>query len=513
MTCTQGQGQWKVRRRGASGAELLRRASLPACHCRCRLAACPRQRLPRSPDVRLPRWLTFRQELLQTPKGRARLLAGRPHVEGVEWIDRQTAAVEGHKRGKAQHRHRRHGRQRADEAAAGKGRSDASGGGGAPKQGTPDVNPAARSPFDEAAAGAPASAPPSPPATATEPAVSGEERAGGAGGCGGAGGAEEFEDASEARLHGEQSLGGTVWFSPATSLAPTASTEGTQPDAAAAAAVEPAAAVAGNEAVPPAAPAAQAEERRGAKGSEGGGSGGSVGGASESGYSAGSSEGSEEVEVGRCGAAELVRVGRACRAGHAGGEERSAGQANHQLGSVKVAHGLQGTEHTSVSAVAPVPARLQNALLSPTCPPLSHLPAGALGQDCAVAGVLPAARGHAHARQPPAARRPGGTSYRPVGWVGGWVTCLGVHVVPASSVASLVAGGEGNRDQSRGCACLSGCVVRLRYGLVTMGGKSGFALEPTLRRLASTAGTAPGSKLPGRPSSLPLLLQVAGPSP
>ncbi|PSC73913.1 serine threonine kinase [Micractinium conductrix] len=244
----------------------------------------------------IDKWLTFRQELLQTPKGRARLLAGRPHVEGVEWIDRQTAAVEGHKRGKAQHRHRRHGRQRADEAAAGKGRSDASGGGGAPKQGTPDVNPAARSPFDEAAAGAPASAPPSPPATATEPAVSGEERAGGAGGCGGAGGAEEFEDASEAHLHGEQSLGGTVWFSPATSLAPTASTEGTQPDAAAAAAVEPAAAVAGNEAVPPAAPAAQAEERRGAKGSEGGGSGGSVGGASESGYSAGSSEGSEEVE-------------------------------------------------------------------------------------------------------------------------------------------------------------------------------------------------------------------------
>lgn len=40
-----------------------------------------------------PRWAEIRQELLQTPHGRERLLAGRPRIEGVPWIDEQVASI------------------------------------------------------------------------------------------------------------------------------------------------------------------------------------------------------------------------------------------------------------------------------------------------------------------------------------------------------------------------------------------------------------------------------------
>lgn len=39
------------------------------------------------------RWVQLRQELLQTPHGRERLLAGRPRVEGVAWMDEAVAAI------------------------------------------------------------------------------------------------------------------------------------------------------------------------------------------------------------------------------------------------------------------------------------------------------------------------------------------------------------------------------------------------------------------------------------
>ena len=39
------------------------------------------------------RWVTLRQELLQTPHGRQRLLAGRPKIEGVQWIEEEVAAI------------------------------------------------------------------------------------------------------------------------------------------------------------------------------------------------------------------------------------------------------------------------------------------------------------------------------------------------------------------------------------------------------------------------------------
>lgn len=40
------------------------------------------------------RWVALRQELLATPHGRARLLAGRPRVEGVAWMDQFVAEVQ-----------------------------------------------------------------------------------------------------------------------------------------------------------------------------------------------------------------------------------------------------------------------------------------------------------------------------------------------------------------------------------------------------------------------------------
>lgn len=50
-----------------------------------------------SPAPSLPpfprRWAEIRQELLQTPHGRERLLAGRPKIEGVPWIEEQIAAI------------------------------------------------------------------------------------------------------------------------------------------------------------------------------------------------------------------------------------------------------------------------------------------------------------------------------------------------------------------------------------------------------------------------------------
>lgn len=39
------------------------------------------------------RWMRLREELLQTPHGRERLLAGRPRVEGVEWMEEHADAV------------------------------------------------------------------------------------------------------------------------------------------------------------------------------------------------------------------------------------------------------------------------------------------------------------------------------------------------------------------------------------------------------------------------------------
>lgn len=43
--------------------------------------------------VATPRWAEIRQELLQTPHGRERLLAGRPRIEGVPWIDEHVASI------------------------------------------------------------------------------------------------------------------------------------------------------------------------------------------------------------------------------------------------------------------------------------------------------------------------------------------------------------------------------------------------------------------------------------
>ena len=40
------------------------------------------------------RWVRVRQELLQTPHGRQRLLAGRPKIHGVPWIDEYVAALQ-----------------------------------------------------------------------------------------------------------------------------------------------------------------------------------------------------------------------------------------------------------------------------------------------------------------------------------------------------------------------------------------------------------------------------------
>lgn len=40
------------------------------------------------------RWVQVREELLQTPHGRERLLAGRPKVEGVAWMEEHVAAIQ-----------------------------------------------------------------------------------------------------------------------------------------------------------------------------------------------------------------------------------------------------------------------------------------------------------------------------------------------------------------------------------------------------------------------------------
>ncbi|KAI7842289.1 hypothetical protein COHA_003930 [Chlorella ohadii] len=41
----------------------------------------------------MAKWVDIRQELLQTPHGRERLLAGRPKIEGVPWIDEHVASI------------------------------------------------------------------------------------------------------------------------------------------------------------------------------------------------------------------------------------------------------------------------------------------------------------------------------------------------------------------------------------------------------------------------------------
>ena len=78
------------------------------CHSPCHTSA---------PAAAAARWATLRAELLATPHGRERLLAGRPRIHGVPWIEEQAAAIrEGPGRRQSPH-HRGHEKRRHAKAA------------------------------------------------------------------------------------------------------------------------------------------------------------------------------------------------------------------------------------------------------------------------------------------------------------------------------------------------------------------------------------------------------------
>ncbi|KAI3424815.1 hypothetical protein D9Q98_008201 [Chlorella vulgaris] len=181
----------------------------------------------------LEKWLEVRKDLLQTPDGRARLLAGRPKVQGVNWMEEHEAAIQEHaappkKRGKAGRRHSR-GR-RAIHPAPEEGAAAA----GAAPPAVPSSG-ADETPAPLAAEAAAASVHvPAPNALAT--AAAGASAAIGAemaheqaqqAGSNAARGQEEeqggYQDTQEAMER--QGTSGTAYFSPAASLVPGASGE------------------------------------------------------------------------------------------------------------------------------------------------------------------------------------------------------------------------------------------------------------------------------------------------
>ncbi|KAL4445752.1 hypothetical protein ABPG77_008951 [Micractinium sp. CCAP 211/92] len=153
----------------------------------------------------IEKWVQLRQELLQTPRGRERLLAGRPRVEGVAWMDEAVAALR---------------QERLRLPAIGIALGDVKRSGLRSRKGL-DVASALHTPFAAAAAaaGSDAALPSAQGQAATAlappraPHVQGEE-----------GQVAEFADARE-RKWMRQDTGATIYFTPRTSPAPSAGAE------------------------------------------------------------------------------------------------------------------------------------------------------------------------------------------------------------------------------------------------------------------------------------------------
>ncbi|KAL4425865.1 hypothetical protein ABPG75_009881 [Micractinium tetrahymenae] len=163
----------------------------------------------------IEKWVRLRQELLQTPHGWERLLAGRPRVEGVAWMDEAVAAIKQASAAMFQHSILMERRRSRGHSA------------GVQSAGPPPVEPASEAaipalhtPFAAAAAAGGGAAPVDRQGQLDPPAATPGAPAGQAAEADEA----EFADARE-RKYMRQDTGGTLYFTPRASPVPSAGAE------------------------------------------------------------------------------------------------------------------------------------------------------------------------------------------------------------------------------------------------------------------------------------------------